>query len=133
MMGFDKAADYYYTGWHEPGSILEITFNKNRWEQLSPQHQAIITTACEEMTGTMVQEFRYKNAKALQEMPENVKIKTFPKEMIDGAKVALKEVLELESNKNEDFKRVLESYNDFTKLNKNWDDISTKNFLDIRS
>ena len=133
MMGFDKAADYYYTGWHEPGSILEITFNKNRWELLSPQHQAIITAVAEEMTGTMIQEFRYKNAKALVDMPKNVQIKSFPKDMMDEAKVALKEVLASESEKNPDFKKVLNSYNSFTELNKNWDDISTKNFLNIRS
>ena len=133
MMGFSKAADYYYTGWHEPGSILEITFNKNRWEQLSSEHQAIITAAAEEMTGNMLQEFRYKNAKALQELPSNVQIKTFPKDMMDAAKIALSEVLESESKKNNDFKRVLESYNNFSTLNKKWDDISTKNFLNIRS
>jgi len=133
MMGFDKAADYYYTGWHEPGSILEITFNKNRWEQLSPVHQAIITTVAEEMTGTMVQEFRYKNAKALAEMPKNVKIRTFPKEIIESAKVALSEVLEIESKKNIDFKEVLNSYKNFSKLNQPWDEISTKNFLNIRA
>ena len=133
MMGFDKAADYYYTGWHEPGSILEITFNKNRWEQLSPQHQAIITTASIEMTANMVEEFRYKNAIALQKLPKNVKIKTFPKEIMDSAKVALKEVLVDESKKSKDFKKVLKSYNTFTKINKNWDDISTKHFLNIRS
>jgi TRAP-type mannitol/chloroaromatic compound transport system substrate-binding protein len=133
MMGFDKAADYYYTGWHEPGSILEITFNKNKWKQLSSEHQAIITTAAEAMTGTMVQEFRYKNAQALATMPKNVQIKTFPKDMMDAAKIALQEVLEKESKNNEDFKRVLESYENFTKLNKPWDDISTKNFLNIRS
>jgi len=133
MMGFDKAANYYYTGWHEPGSILEITFNKNRWEQLSAIHQAIITTASEEMTANMLQEFRYKNAKALQELPQNVKIKTFPKDMMDAAKVALTEVLEVESKKNKEFKQVLESYSNFSKLNKKWDDISTRNFLNIRS
>jgi len=132
MMGFDKAADYYYTGWHEPGSILEITFNKNRWEKLGSEHQAIITAASEEMTGTMIQEFRYKNAKALQTLAKNVQIKTFPKEIMEAAKVALTEVLETESKSNEDFKKVLQSYTEFSQLNKPWDDISTKNFLNIR-
>lgn len=132
MMGFDKTAKYYYTGWHEPGSILEITFNKNRWEQLNSEHQAIITAAAEEMTGNMVQEFRYENAKTLKDLPKEVEIKTFPQEVIEAAKVALFEVLESESAKSEDFKRVLESYNAFSQLNKAWDDISTKNFLDIR-
>jgi len=132
MMGFAKAAPYYYTGWHEPGSILEITFNKARWEKLSAEHQAIITAASEEMTANMLQEFRYKNAKALQELPEQVQIRTFPKEMIDAAKIALNEVLVDESTKSDDFKRVLKSYKDFVKINKPWDDISTKNFLEIR-
>ena len=132
MMGFDKAAKYYYTGWHEPGSILEITFNKIRWEKLSSEHQAIITSASEEMTGTMVQEFRYKNAKALQELPKEIEIKTFPKDMMDMAKVALNEVLETEAKKSEDFRRVLDNYNEFVKLNTPWNDISTKHILDIR-
>lgn len=132
MMGFAKAAPYYYTGWHEPGSILEITFNKARWEKLSTQHQAIITAASEEMTTNMLQEFRYKNAKAFQELPENVQIKTFPKEMMDAAKIALDEVLTYESEQHTDFKRALESYKAFYALNKPYDDISTKNFLEIR-
>jgi TRAP-type mannitol/chloroaromatic compound transport system substrate-binding protein len=132
MMGFAKAAPYYYTGWHEPGSILEITFNKARWERLSDEHRAIITAASEEMTGNMLQEFRYKNAKALQELPKSVQIKRFPKDMMEAAKVALKEVLTDESAKSADFKRVLASYEAFYKMNKPWDDISTKNFLEIR-
>jgi TRAP-type mannitol/chloroaromatic compound transport system substrate-binding protein len=133
MMGFAKAAKYYYTGWHEPGSILEITFNKARWEKLSSEHQAIITAVADEMTSTMIQEFRYKNAKALLELPKEVQIKKFPKDMMDSAKIALKEVLDIESKKSEDFRRVLESYNAFSRLNRPWDDISTKNFLDIRA
>jgi TRAP-type mannitol/chloroaromatic compound transport system substrate-binding protein len=133
MMGFDKAAKYYYTGWHEPGSILELTFNKARWEKLSGEHKAIITTASEEMTGNMLQKFRYENAKAFAELPQDVQVKTFPKEMMDAAKVALEEVLEEQSRQSTDFKRVLESYEAFVRLNKPWDDISTKNFLEIRS
>ncbi len=132
MMGFAKAAPYYYTGWHEPGSILEITFNKARWEKLSSEHQAIITAASEEMSANMLHEFRYQNAKALQDLPDNVEVRTFPKDMMDAAKVALGEVLDAQSAQNEDFKRVLKSYRDFVKLNQPWDDISTKNFLNIR-
>ena len=52
--------------------------------------------------------------------------------MMDAAKVALAEVLQEESKKSTDFKRALQSYESFVKLNKPWDDISTKNFLEIR-
>ena len=133
MMGFSKVAPYYYKGWHEPGSLLELTFNKARWEKLSPQHQAIITTASEEMTATMLEEFRYENAKALQKLPKNVVIKTFPKEMMAQAKIALNEVLSYQSEQHNDFKRALESYNAFYALNKPYDDISTKHLLEIRN
>ena len=34
-MGFYKVAPYYYSGWHEPGSILELTFNKQSWNKLA--------------------------------------------------------------------------------------------------
>jgi TRAP-type mannitol/chloroaromatic compound transport system substrate-binding protein len=113
---------------------LEITFNKPRWERLSSEHQAIITSASEEMTGSMVQEFRYKNAQALQEIKQEgrVEIKSFPKEMMKQAKIALNEVLELEAEKSEDFRRVLANYREFVKLNTPWNDISTKHILDIR-
>ncbi len=133
MMGFSKVAKYYYTGWHEPGSILEITFNKARWEKLSDTHQAVITVASEEMTNTMLQEFRYKNAKALQELPKDVTIKSFSQEIIYAAKAALDEVIHDESKKNQDFKRVFQSYDSFFRLNKYYDDISTRNFLNIRA
>jgi len=132
LMGFAKVAPYYYKGWHEPGSILEITFNLNRWNTLSSEHQAIISCAADEMTSNMLQEFRYKNAKALQELPKNVQIKEFPPEMITKAKELLADVLYEESAKNSDFKRALESYRAFSDLNLPYDTISTKNFLNIR-
>ncbi|RLA60879.1 MAG: C4-dicarboxylate ABC transporter [Epsilonproteobacteria bacterium] len=133
IMGFDRAASYYYKGWHEPGSILELTFNKTKWEKLSRVHKAIISTAAEEMTSNMLQEFRYKNAKALREIDKKVQIKTFSKEIMDAAKIALKEILQEESSKSNDFKRVLESYQSFWKLNQPWDNISTKHLLNTRS
>ncbi|MFK5977202.1 MAG: TRAP transporter substrate-binding protein [Sulfurovum sp.] len=132
MMGFDKVAPFYYKGWHEPGSILEVTFNKARWERLSPQHQAIITTACDEMTSNMLQEFRYENAKSLSKLSKRVEIKTFPKDMMDRAKEELANVIKEKSEKSEDFVRALESYEAFSKINKPWDDISSKHFLNTR-
>ncbi|SHO81289.1 TRAP transporter solute receptor, unknown substrate 6 [hydrothermal vent metagenome] len=132
MMGFAKVAPYYYKGWHEPGSILEITMNLARWNSLSKEHQAIIECASDEMTSNMLQKFRYENAKALQKLPKSVSIREFPKDMMDRAKKELGIILDEESAKNSDFKIVLESYKKFEKLNKPYDDISTRNFLNIR-
>jgi len=81
----------------------------------------------------MLQEFRYKNAKALQALPKSVQIKSFPPEFFKAAKKALEEVLQEQSEQSTDFKRVLKSYNAFYTLNKPWDDISTKHLLQIRN
>ncbi len=132
LMGFAKVAPYYYKGWHEPGSILEITFNLNRWNTLSKEHQAIISCAASEMTTNMLNEFRYKNALAFQELPKSVEIREFPSDVITKAKEVLHEVLEEEGRKSSDFKEVLESYQAFEKLNHPYDDITTRNFLNIR-
>ncbi len=132
MMGFAKVTPYYYKGWHEPGSILEITFNLARWNSLSSEHRAIIECATDEMTSNMLQKFRYENAKALQKLPSTVSIKEFPKDMMDKAREVLSDVLDEESSKNGDFKLALDSYQKFAKLNKPYDDISTRNFLNIR-
>jgi len=80
----------------------------------------------------MVNEFKYKNALDLEKMPKDIEIKTFPKEMMSKAKIALEEILEEESKKNNDFKLALQSYQKFSKLNRAWDDISTKHLLGIR-
>ena len=40
--GFYKAAQYYYyPGWHEPGTTLEVIFNKKAYESLPKDLQAI--------------------------------------------------------------------------------------------
>ncbi len=81
----------------------------------------------------MLEEFRYKNAKALQELiRKGVEIKSFPDEVVREAKEKLNGVLADESKRNPDFKRVLESYNRFVALNSPWSDISTKHILEIR-
>jgi TRAP-type mannitol/chloroaromatic compound transport system substrate-binding protein len=64
MMGFYKVAPYYYNGWHEPGSTLELTFNLNTYNKLSKEHKAIIQSASAQMHSRMIYEFQAKNAKA---------------------------------------------------------------------
>lgn len=106
-MGFYKVAKYYYTGWHEPGSILELTFNKRKWEKLSSEHKAILELASSEMNSNMAYEFTNENAKALLKLKEhNIQISSFPDDVTQAAKRALGEVMNEFSAKSEDFKRV---------------------------
>jgi TRAP-type mannitol/chloroaromatic compound transport system substrate-binding protein len=132
-MGFYKVAPYYYSGWHEPGSILELTFNKHVWNKLAFEQQAMIEVAATELNANMSCEFHAANIHALKELEAlDVKILQFPKDILNAGKVALQEVLTQESQKNGDFLRVYNSIKSHLELSKKWSDVSLGYFLNQR-
>ncbi len=132
-MGFYKVAPYYYTGWHEPGSVLELTFNKARFDKLSPEHRAILQTAADQLNNEMYHEFLDQNARALKKLKAlGVKIYNFPKAVDEAAKKAVMEVVADQSAKSADFKRVYASMASYYRLVKPWTDISEARYLSIR-
>ncbi|MBU1658358.1 TRAP transporter substrate-binding protein DctP [bacterium] len=132
-MGFYKVAPYYYSGWHEPGSILELTFNKQFWNKLAFEHQAIVEVASSEMNANMTYEFHAQNIQALQKLKElNITLLHYPKDVIAAGKKALSEVLQELSDKNSDFKKVYASIENHLKLSKEWSDTSLRYFLNER-
>ncbi len=132
-MGFYKVAPYYYSGWHEPGSILELTFNKHSWSKLAFEHQAIIEVCASEMNSNMTSEFHHDNIFALEKLKGlGVTLGYFPKDVNDAGKKALKEVIQEQSAKNSDFKKVANSIENYLKLSKAWSDVSLGHFLNER-
>jgi TRAP-type mannitol/chloroaromatic compound transport system substrate-binding protein len=50
-LGFHKVAKhYYFPGWHQPASLLELIVNKETWDGLAPGQRAAIETACDATT-----------------------------------------------------------------------------------
>ncbi len=132
-MGFYKVAPYYYSGWHEPGSILELTFNKHSWEKLGFEHQSIIEVCTNELNSNMTYKFHAENIYALAKLKElDVTILQYPQDVIKAGKNALKEVIEELSSKNKDFETVYASIESYLKLSKEWSDNSLKYFLNER-
>ena len=132
-MGFYKVAPYYYSGWHEPGSVLELTFNKHSWEKLPFEHQSMIEVASSEMNANMTYEFHAQNIQALQKLKSlDVKLLQFPDEVTQAGKKALAQVIEELSSKNKDFEIVYASINKHLQLSKEWSDASLGYFLNIR-
>ncbi len=132
-MGFYKVAPYYYSGWHEPGSILELTFSKHIWKKMSFEHQSIIEVCASEMNANMTSEFHHENIYALSKLQGlGVKLHNFPADVNIAGKKALKEVVSELSSKNEDFEKVYESINDYLQLSRAWSDVSLRNFLNER-
>jgi TRAP-type mannitol/chloroaromatic compound transport system substrate-binding protein len=132
-MGFYKVAPYYYSGWHEPGSVLELTFNKQTWNKLAFEHQSMIEVASSELNANMATKFHYENIHALQKLKDlNVKLAKFPNDVTQAGKKALVEVVEDFSAKNSDFAKVYASIKTHLELSKAWSDVSLGYFLNIR-
>ncbi len=132
-MGFYKVAPYYYSGWHEPGSILELTFNKQTWSKLAFEHQSIVEVCANEMNNRMTTEFHYENIYALDKLKElGVTLSKFPEDVNSAGKKALQEVIIELSQNNSDFKKVYTSIEKHLKLSKEWSNISLGNFLNER-
>ena len=134
-MGFYKVAKYYYSGWHEPGTNLELTFNKKKFESLSKEHQAIIETAANEMNARMLAQFQYENGVALKKIMNGeygVKLCKFPKEINEAAKEAIIDILDKNADTHEDFAKVYNSIQEFFPATRKWTDVGAKWFLDTR-
>ena len=132
-MGFYKVAPYYYSGWHEPGSILELTFNKNMWSTLAEEHKAMIEVSSSEMNSNMTYEFHAQNIQALQKLKDlDITMMQYPQDVIKAGKIALDDVVNELSSKNKDFASVYTSIEKHLKLSKEWSNISLRYFLNQR-
>ncbi len=132
-MGFYKVAPYYYSGWHEPGSILELTFNKHSWAKLPFEHQSMIEVASSEMNANMTYEFHAQNIKALKKLEElDITLSKFPTDVTKAGKKALVEVIDELSAKNKDFERVYASIEKHLNLSKKYSDINLRYYLNER-
>lgn len=96
LMGFHEIAKYYYTpGWHEPGTALEFFINKSKFDELTPDLQAIVRAAAHQTHLWCWMEMEKRNAEALGQLIEKgVEVREFPEEVIARFRVLTQGVLE---------------------------------------
>ena len=95
--GVQKAARYYYyPGWQEPGPTLECMINKDAWESLPDDLQAIVEIACQAINGDVAAEYTNGNVNALDQLVNDptVELRAFPPEVLDYLKSIAEEVVE---------------------------------------
>ena len=64
--GFYKVVKFYYwPGFHEPGTVLGVGFNKKFWDGLSGEHQTLIESACAAENAFALAEFNARNGESL--------------------------------------------------------------------
>lgn len=133
-MGFHKIAPFYYTGWHEPGAELHVFINKPKFESLSEDLKTIIAVAAKEVSFDMLSESFYRNVIAWEEMRKqrNIKIRTFPGDVLDAFKKANEELLIQVAGKSEMAKQVIDSQREFLNKAHDWSKITDQDYLRLR-
>ena len=86
IMGFHEVARYYYyPGWHEPGTTLELMVNKPKYEALPTDLQAIIQVAAYRLNGWIFAQAETMNSIYMKKIQEegNVELRKFPDDVLD--------------------------------------------------
>jgi TRAP-type mannitol/chloroaromatic compound transport system substrate-binding protein len=134
LMGFYRIARYYYyPGWHEPGSVLEVFINKKRFEALPEDLQSIIRTAAYRTNIWMLSEFESKNYAYLKKLVEEhkVRLKRFPDDVLRAFKRYSEEVIEDVIAKDRMSKRVYESFRRFKRDISKWARVSEVAYYEL--
>jgi TRAP-type mannitol/chloroaromatic compound transport system substrate-binding protein len=118
----DVARYYYYPGWHEPGSVIEIFINKGVFEKLPADVQAIISTAACQSNSWMLSAFEAKNySYAHKIMKERtVQLRRFPDDVLRVLKQYTYQVLSDLTAKDPMSKKIYESYTVFQRQIAAW-------------
>ncbi len=135
-MGFHKIAPYYYTGWHEPATELQFMINKKVWAKLPKDLQEILRVAMRTAAYDMYIESYHASAENWATMKTeypNIKVKSFPKSVIDAMKKANQELLDERAATDPVAKKIIESQANYMNKSRVWTEISDKAYLDTTS
>lgn len=122
-MGFQKVAKYYYTGWQEPASETQYLVNKKAFDKLPEDLQVILETAIQKVASRVMSKAMYLNIEAWEKMSSeypDVKVASFPDEVLNAFKEANTQILEEEAAKDPLFKEILDSQRAFIDNARAW-------------
>ncbi|NQZ27401.1 MAG: TRAP transporter substrate-binding protein [Colwellia sp.] len=132
-MGFHKIAPYYYTGWHEPGTELQFMVNEKAYNSLPKDLQKILTVAMKAAAYDMYAQSMHAsgvNLATLKQDYPNVKMRSFPKSVMNAIKKTNDELLTEFAAKDPMTAEILKSLNDYKHQVRAWTNLSDRAYLD---
>jgi TRAP-type mannitol/chloroaromatic compound transport system substrate-binding protein len=114
-LGLSRVAKYYYyPGWWEGGAMMHLLINREKWEGLSKQYQAIVFHAAETANAWMLAKYDRVNAPALKRLiAGGAELRPFPPAVLEACWRAANEHYAEIAAANPTFKKALESHNAF--------------------
>ncbi len=117
---------YYYPGWHEPGTVLELIINKSAWESLPKDLQRIVEISAQALNQWMYTKFEVQNMQTLQKLKQQsqIEILPFPDEVLQELHRLTQETLAETAAQDPIFKEIYEAFRAFQAQNASWDAIA---------
>jgi len=114
-LGFHEIAKhYYFPGWHQQSTFLELMINKDKWDALTTAQQAQIEATCGDNFRHSIAEGEALQFRAITDLKAaGVTVHKWPDDMLAAFKGAWDEVVAEEVAADEDFARVWQSLESF--------------------
>jgi TRAP-type mannitol/chloroaromatic compound transport system substrate-binding protein len=114
-LGFNKVAKYYYyPGFWEGGSMINVLVNEKKWNELPKTYQAALSAACGEATTWMLAKYDAQNPAALRKLVAGGTIlRPFSRQILEAAEKAAYEVYNELGAKSAHWKRIYPDWKKF--------------------
>ena len=113
--------NYYFPGWHQQASLIDLLVARPKWEAMSEAQRAIIEMACGDNIRIGLAEGESLQLPALQEFrKQGVEIRKFPPSILAALETAWQQTVAELSEKNPAFKKAQESFSSFRKDYADW-------------
>ncbi len=121
-LGLFRVAPLYYTpGWWEASASFSFYVNLKEWERLPKDYQAAVEAATYEAHVSMQAEYDVKNPAALGRLLQHgVKLRNYPKDVMDACYKATMAAMAEEAAKNARFRKVYEPWQRFRHDQNQW-------------
>lgn len=129
-LGLHKVAQfYYYPGWWEPGTTLEVQINLDEWKKLPVEYQEVIKTAAFEANADTLARYESLNNEALQRLVDGgVQLRGYSDEIMSAAEAASFEIYDEFAAKDADFKAVFDQWRQFRDRVYAWNNLNEAAF-----
>jgi len=126
ILGLNRAAPYYYfPSWAEPGPGVCTYMNKDDFESLPADLQAVVRDACARVNGEMLANYDTKNYTALQELvASGTQIRIFSDEILQAFAQATEEIHAENAAAHPIYGRIHEDYRQFMQNVRSWTEVT---------
>ena len=127
---------YYYPGWQEPGPNLELIINKEAWDGLPPDLQAIVENASLVVSADLLAEYTARNNAALRELVDihGVELRQLPADVLQRIrKISYAMTEEIVDPDDELANRIYNSYQTYRDGVLSYHEISERAYINARA